>query len=207
MTEYKTDEEKAEELKAWWKENGKYVIIGIVLAIAILFGREYWQKSEANKVNNSSALFYQEQNSPDETTATSYALTLKNDYPKTPYASMVAMDQAKSLAENGDYTKAETELQWVLDNAKDPELLSIAKLRLARVLVAQEQLDQAEALLTNDELPAAYSGLVNDIRGDIYAARAQSDEARQAYERALETSQGNAAELIRLKLDNLGTGA
>jgi len=207
MTEYKTDEEKAEELKAWWKENGKYVIAGVVLAIAILFGREYWQKSEANTISQSSALYYQAQNSSDDTQAASYALTLKSDYASTPYAAIVAMDQAKSLAENGDYAKAATELQWVVDNTQDPELTSIAKLRLARVLVAQEQLDDAEALITNDDLSTAYSGLVNDIRGDIYAARAQHDAARQAYEQALETSQGRASELIRLKLDDLGTGA
>ena len=45
MTDFKTDEEKAEELKAWWKENGTSVMAGIALAVAALFGWEYWKNA------------------------------------------------------------------------------------------------------------------------------------------------------------------
>ncbi len=205
MTDYKTDEEKAEELKAWWKENGKYIIAGVALAIIILFGREYWQKREADRANNSSNLYYQLQNAADETAKTSFALTLKDDYASTPYAALAAMDLAKQYAEAGEYDKATAELRWAVDKAKDSELTDVATLRLARVLVAQNQLDEAEKLL-NRSLPKAYASLQEEIRGDIYVARQQTDKAQQAYERAIETNQAGATDLIRLKLDNLGKG-
>ncbi len=57
MTDYKTDDEKVEELKAWWKENGTSVVAGITLAIVGLFGWQYWKDYKANTAAEASALY------------------------------------------------------------------------------------------------------------------------------------------------------
>ena len=56
MSDYQTDDEKVEELKAWWKENGVSVMVGIGLAVVALFGWEYWKKAQIENAVQASAL-------------------------------------------------------------------------------------------------------------------------------------------------------
>ncbi|MEX2327847.1 MAG: tetratricopeptide repeat protein, partial [Pseudomonadales bacterium] len=37
-----TDEEQIEAIKKWWDENGKSILIGIVLALGGVFGYQAW---------------------------------------------------------------------------------------------------------------------------------------------------------------------
>ena len=38
MDVYKTEEEQVEAIKKWWNENGKSIIVGIVVGITAIFG-------------------------------------------------------------------------------------------------------------------------------------------------------------------------
>ena len=42
MDIYASDEEKGEEIKRWWRENGLSVMLGIAFGIAALVGGRYW---------------------------------------------------------------------------------------------------------------------------------------------------------------------
>ena len=55
--DYKTDDEKVEELKAWWKENGTSVVAGVALAVAGLFGWEYWKDWKEATAAEASTLY------------------------------------------------------------------------------------------------------------------------------------------------------
>ena len=57
--DYATDEERVEELKKWWKENGKSVIFGIVLGLSILFGWRWWGDYQLNQSLQASTLYTQ----------------------------------------------------------------------------------------------------------------------------------------------------
>ena len=41
MEQY-TDDERVEDLKKWWKENGTSIIVGIGLGLIAIFGWQYW---------------------------------------------------------------------------------------------------------------------------------------------------------------------
>ena len=41
MEQY-TDDERVEDLKKWWKENGASIIVGIALGVMAIFGWRYW---------------------------------------------------------------------------------------------------------------------------------------------------------------------
>lgn len=207
MAEYKTDEEKVEELKAWWKENGMAVIAGVGLAIAALFGWEYWQKHQQATAASASALYAKaekavqsgvEQALPD-------IKALQDNYAATPYATLASLKLAQYYAEKGEYEPARTALQWALEHGKDDDLKTVAKLRLARVLLAMQKPQEAWALL-EATYPTAYQGLVEELKGDVYVAQNKPAEARAAYDKALLGVQGGAAEFIRMKRDNLGEG-
>lgn len=205
MTDYKTDEEKAEEIKQWWKENGTSVIAGVALAVAGLFGWEYWKNHQTTTAESASTLYAQAQNESDNTVALQQLTRLRDEYGSTPYAAMAALQAAKLQAEEGRNQEAATALQWVAENSSETEYQEVARLRLARVYVAMEKYDDALAL-TQEDYGTAYESLLEEIKGDIYAAQNKVEDARKAYERAILTDQG-ANELIQMKLDNLGKGA
>ena len=71
MIDYnKTDDEQAEDIKKWWKENGLSVAAGIALAVAALFGWEYWQKYQITQAESASTLYSEAQTATDDTIAT-----------------------------------------------------------------------------------------------------------------------------------------
>lgn len=205
MTDFKTDEEKAEDIKKWWKENGTSVVAGVALAIAGLFSWEYWQTNKIETAEAASAGYLIASREADKTVAQQQFANLQKDYSSTPYASMAALQSAKLYAEEGKDQEAATALQWVIDNSSEAEYQEVARLRLARVHIAMKKYDDALAL-TQQEYGDGFESLLDELRGDIFAAQSKVDDARKAYERAILTD-GGANELIQMKLDNLGKGA
>ena len=204
MTDFKTDEEKAEELKAWWKENGTSVIAGVGLAVAALFGWEYWKEHKITTAESASALYTESRNAEKPEDTARMLQQLRDEYGSTPYGAMAGLQTAKNHAEAGEYQKAADALQWVIDNSNEAEYQDVARLRLARVLVAMGQADKALEL-TKQDYPEAYESLLEEIKGDIFAAQDKKDDARKAYERAILTNSGGSTEFIQMKLDDLGT--
>ncbi|PID34242.1 MAG: hypothetical protein CR976_01325 [Thiotrichales bacterium] len=205
MTDFKTDEEKAEEIKQWWKDNGTSVIAGVGLAIAGLFGWEYWQNNKIQTAEAASKAYLAASREADQSVAQQQFANLQKDYSSTPYASMAALSSAKLYAEEGKNQEAATALQWVIDNSNEAEYQEVARLRLARVYIDMKKYDDALAL-TQQEYGDGFGSLLEELRGDIYTAQNKVGDARKAYERALLTD-GAPNELIRMKLDNLGKGA
>ena len=54
-----TEKELLEEMRAWWNENGRFVITGLVLGIAIIFGWNQWRTSITTSRVEASILFEQ----------------------------------------------------------------------------------------------------------------------------------------------------
>jgi predicted negative regulator of RcsB-dependent stress response len=207
MTDYKTDDEKVEELKAWWKENGTSVIAGIALAVAGLFGWEYWKDWKENTANAASALYSQAAKATEAglDKALPDIQKLQADYASTPYAATASLKAAQQYAEKGEYEQAATALHWVIDNSKEENFKYLANIRLARVLIAMKKPDEALKLL-DQAYPAAYQSLLEEVKGDIYTAQNKLTEARAAYDKAILSNTGGSVDLIKMKRDNLGQG-
>ena len=139
----------------------------------------------------------------DISTARAQATVLQSDYAGSAYASLAAFMMAKLAVEKDDYAKAILELQWVLNNDEQTEMQDIARLRLARVLLAADQSDKALGELSKIT-STAFTGEVEELRGDIYLAQNKPDQARTAYEAARAAQgQGGAGSLLQMKLDSL----
>lgn len=201
MTDLKTDAEKAEEIKAWWKENGKSVVTGVVVAIAGVFGWQQWQAHTKSQAETASSLY----NSTKTTYSAESLDSLKSDHASSPYAVIAALAAAKHFAETGKEAEAIAELQWAADNAKEDNIRYIATIRLTRLLIATAQLDKASALL-NDEFPPTYNPLVEELKGDLAAAKGDKTAAADAYRRAIFQSGSSAPRYLQMKLDSLGNG-
>jgi predicted negative regulator of RcsB-dependent stress response len=201
MTGLKTDEEKAEEIKLWWKDNGSSVLAGVALAIAGTFGWQQWQAYQTSQSEKASYLFSQLING----TTIDVAGTIKqleNDYSATPYAAFASMLKAKNAKDN----KIAIEALQVAANSKQINISRIAKLRLTRALIADGQLDKAASLL-KEKLPSAYTSLVEELKGDLYLAKKEINQARQSYDRAILSAGRDSVEFLKMKRNNLGEGA
>src|SRR5690606_10865388 len=135
---------------------------------------------------------------------------LKTDFDSSIYSRYAALAVAAFHVEQDQLDRAAAELQWVLDNpdlgfmkSVDEELMLTARLRLARVTIAQGDAQAALDLLTAAE-PGSYAGSYAEVQGDALLSLGQRDEARAAYERALVANLSGNPGLLLLKLQDLG---
>ena len=221
MDVYRTEEEQIEALKRWWQENGKSLLIGIVLALVAVYGYKGWEshkKSEGEAASNiyfdlMDAVSIAEQNADEANTATinHLAAQLKADYASSTYAIYAALIAAKQAATKDDLASAEQELQWALDKTKaGSSLYLITQLRLARVIFAQGGEENAKRALALLEGPAsaAHSASYEEAKGDIYVSMGRLEEARSAYKKALAEVENSATQrpLLEIKLNDLAEG-
>lgn len=209
MTEYLTEQEQVELLKKWIKQYGPSILIGIIIALIALFAWRHWQEYRHKILVHASGVYdemltLRAQNNSSATLT--QAEKLRSHYPSTSYGQTAALMLARDAVLKKEYPKAEEQLSWVIDNSKVPEFRQIARIRLARVYLAEQRTDDALQTLDTVE-EKSFAGLVDEVRGDIYAATNDNDSARQAYKRALKELPN--AEVIRpllqMKYDNVGS--
>jgi predicted negative regulator of RcsB-dependent stress response len=205
-----TEEQQIAAIKKWWSDNGTSIIVGVVLGLAGVFGVRAWlgyQDSLSERASTIYTVMMQglEQGNPQ--LVSERADTLITQYGSTPYAALAAMALAKLQLQEGDLDAANSQLQWVLDNGDVDVVRETARLRLARVLIAQERLDEAETLLEQPRSTTAFDNLYTEVAGDIHSARDNAAAASEAYQRALvatpATNQANPGyQLLQLKYEN-----
>jgi len=202
---YQTEEEQVEAIKKWWKENGKSVIAGVVIGVGGVLGWNYWQDYRAGYAARASLGFERMVKAVDEQRAEAalhQADALKSDYGSTPYATLAALAKARVHVEAGDLEAAKTELGWAIQNAPSSDFADVAKIRLARVWLAESAPDQALALLDSTQ-PGAFTAAVEEARGDALRVRGDSTAAKTAYQRALDAGTDNMR-VVEMKLADLG---
>jgi len=186
VDEYLTDDEQAEALKTWWRENWAWVVSGIVLGIGLLSGWSYYQRSTTQKSESAAAALDEFANvqANDKAKADTLFKQLTEDYKSTPYAMQAQLLQAQQAVEANDLPRAEAALRIVMGDSKDPELAQIAKSRLARVLIEEGKSDEALALLDVAKA-GAFAAQFHEVRGDALYAKHDLAGARGEYEAAL----------------------
>lgn len=242
MVDLQTDEEKAEAIKKWWKENGIAVVTGVAIGLAAIFGWRGWMSYQEQRGQQASLAFEELLMTTDQlasmpplaTTATNTDAPPDNDNPKdnpdaarenaanplltiaaeqqarlteefgaTAYAYFGQLALAKAYNDQGQLEPAAQALRAAIGQAPTPLLETLAGLRLARVLLAAG--DQAGASAVIDQYDTAGGSFAADfaaLRGDIAWADGRVEDARAAYNQALEGDPA-AAGLVRLKLQDL----
>lgn len=207
MAELQTEDEQLRELRDWWTQNGKKVTTLAIVGLLAFSGGRFWLNQQATKAEEASMLYegvMAALEAEDYAGVMDKGGVLLSQYSGTPYGDMVALSMAKVKHDQGDMTSAQTYLQWVLDNGKDEAIKEVARLRLGRLLWAQDKNDEALAMIATGD-PGTFSPLIEELRGDIYVAKGQAEQARQAYKLALNSPEymGDRGTL-QMKLDDLG---
>lgn len=202
------EQEQLEELKAWWRKHGTYVIAAVAVFVIGVSGWKGWQVWSARQAAESQALFeraMQAAMANDAKTVKELTGQIMEDYGRSGYAVPAAWLAGKVNFTAGDLKSAQAQYQYALDHAGDRGLESLARLRLAAVLLDQKDIAGALRLLEK-EPDAAFAALFADLRGDALALQGQGEAARAAYRQALDKLDAGSPlkAIVEIKLDSVG---
>ncbi|MDH5572834.1 MAG: tetratricopeptide repeat protein [Gammaproteobacteria bacterium] len=206
----RTEEEQVEAVKEWFKKNGSALIFGLAIGLASIGGYRFWQDYSNSQLQNASLAYgvYENKLMANELTEVfSLGEKLIKEYPDTPYAALAALGMAKVNVENLSLESAEVHLNWVISNCDQAGLVHIARLRLARILAAQEKYDAALAHVNQSQ--SSFDTLYSEVQGDIMLAKGDISRAREFYQVAVDTadSSDRRTQLILLKMNDISANS
>lgn len=199
--------EQGEQVRKWIRENGIAIVVGVLLALVLIFGYRKWQAHTTSHEIQAASQFAVVENAvhADNKQAMSAALgDLQKNYANTPYAAFGSAAVAEYDVGKNELKPAAQNLEWAVAHSKQPSLKSLFTLRLARVLLAQDQAKQA--LKTLDGISAQdYAAIAAELRGDAQLKLGKADAAHSAYEQAMAKlgKDAPARNAVQMKLDNL----
>ena len=208
MQIYETEEEQLEAIKKWWEENGRSVIIGIVLGFGALAGWNIWQENKKTTLLKASGLYQQllTANTDNQNeTLLQLGDQLGNEYSGTPYANFSQLFLAKQKMASNDLAGAKEILQQLLTNSDDSEFNYIVRFRLVRVMAALQETEAALAILAQAPYSKAFESQASELKGDLLLTLGRTDEAREAYQNA--SDKGAKSPLLDMKLGDLALPA
>lgn len=202
------EQEQIDALKAWWRQQGRLVIVAVVAAIAAagaVSGWRYYKDNQAAQASGLYATLEKAVRAKDTKQINEVATRLIDKYGSTAYGSMAALAAAKAAFEAGDLAGAGRRLEWAAEHGRDEDIRAVAQLRLAGVRLDEKKYDEALKLLEAKH-PDSFAGVYADTRGDALLALGKGTEAKAAYKLALEKlpPQSSYRLLVQLKLDGLG---
>ena len=198
------EEQEINQLKDWWKENGKTIIVAFILGIGGMFGWRYWQAHQAEQIAQASAqydaLIYSAQQDEQAKKANIEQFVQANS--KTAYAVFALLDEAKKATEKQDFAAAEANLNQALTQSQDEVLTSIVALRLSAVQFQLGQLDNALTTL-NQVKGESFNARKAILTGDIQVAKGDKVAAKNSFQQAQQSGSQLEQQMAKMKLNNL----
>lgn len=212
--ELRTEEEQVEAIKNWWKENGKSLIVTIVVVLAGYFGWNGYQENQRVQGEAAADVYQQlmskatkplnEQTEADKAELETVAAQLKADYPNSLYAQFASLYLAKFAIEANNFDAASSELAALVESNEASPVTYLAQVRLARVWIQQNKLDDALALVATTP-EESFTAQYEETKGDILFAKGELAAARTAYQtaRTAAVALGINTQVLQRKIDDL----
>jgi predicted negative regulator of RcsB-dependent stress response len=206
VDDYLSEKEQIERVRQWLSENGRSIATGLLLGLAAVAFLWWWRPYRDHQLAEASSVYAQLVEAADageRDQAVELAKQL-DGYWRTPYSMQGALVLARMYMDADEPQPAAEQLEKVVNGARDDEFVQIARLRLARVRLYQQQADKALEIL-GTENPGKFAPLYHEARGDILYALKRNDEARAEYEQALATLDPGIADrtLLEMKLNDV----
>lgn len=212
MSETVLDDGFIRSLKNFWDRFGN-ILLTVVLICAIIFaGWRFWNNYQQKKVMEASISYqvllsdYQVPTVQKEGVIAKGNAIMTN-YPETIYANFSALLLASVYVSENNLDAARTSLEWVLSHTDNPVIQTIAKERLARIMIAQKEYQQAIDLLNKVAMNKSFDVSVNVVLGNAYMGLGNTSAAKKAWTEALTGLTSKEDEvmknLITMKINNL----
>lgn len=214
MQDYRTEEERIDSLKKWLQERSKTIIAVIAMGSLSIFGWFEWQDRQRSDSSQAADLYKQlmtefsvAKESEQAQDFEKIANQLMQDYQSTPYSMFASLLMASEAANKGEIDEAINYLQSQLEKADSDVFMHLIRLRVARLMLAQGDLDKALNLVDQGNVDAQhFSSLYFELRGDILLQQGDAESSKAAYKKALLVKDTGAdwKSIVQIKLDDLG---
>lgn len=173
------EHEQSERVRSWLRQNGVGIFGGVILALAVISGWQWWQKQQVGKLVEANSRYEavsRSLQSKDLDEAAKEVAALEGG--KTGiYAELAALELAKAQVEAGKHEDAIKTLRAL---KVEGEFKTLIDQRIARLLIEAGKPDEALSLLGNAEDSASL-----EIRGDALVAQDKREQARDLYTQSL----------------------
>ena len=182
--EFETEEQQVEAIKKWFAEYGLTIVAGLVLGLGGIFGFRYYEgQKEYRLVQTSDA--YESiisilREKKDNEKFIAEAATFNREHGDSIYNNLLSFQLAKLAVDANDLGSAAQHLRDVLNNPHHGTVEHIARIRLVRILLVQEQADEALTLIAQ-AVGDAYQSSYEMLRGDIWLSKGDKARAQKAY--------------------------
>jgi predicted negative regulator of RcsB-dependent stress response len=205
-----SEKEQIEKMRTWWSDYGLYVIGGVVLGAAILFGINYYQTQKV-ETEIAASVHYDEVAehvvNGDLDAAEASAAKLDSEFGNSTYAAQSKLAMSRLYMDRNRDEDAAQALRELLETSGFENLKHIARVRLAKILLYQGKPEDVLSLLEGQG-NAAFAARYAEELGDAYVALGRYEEARASYQAALGEAQPTVDQgLIQLKLMDLPAAA
>lgn len=206
--EDQTDKEQLDTMRDWWKENGNYVIGGVLAAVIMIFGWNRWQTDLAETEIAASTLYEDVLYAADLgllDNAIKPAEELIENHGSSPYAAQARLAMARMYMDSSRDQDAVAMLQGLIDAAPESEVALLGRLRLAKVLLYQGKAEEALGLVS-DQPESGFAARYSELMGDAYVSMGEFDKAEVAYTAALNDNPAAPtvdSSFVQLKINDL----
>lgn len=210
MEDYLSEKEQWEWVKEQVRLNAPAVMLAVVLAVVLVFGWRWWQSHlDAGRLEAAGKYMQMIQSLErgDRTQALVLLGELERGYGASPYTDQARLLAARLYVDGAELDKAAAELAAVAERSKDRDLGQVARLRLARVQIAQGKPDSALATLGEAGTAGAFAARYHEVRGDAYYAKGDKGAALGEYHSAQAADPETDAALLGLKVADLASAA
>ena len=178
-----SDDERLEQIKEWWKEYRWTIIGGTALGIGAIGGWTGWTEYTRIQQESASAL-YQDVSvavvQSDYGAAINAAEQLLDDYGSTGYAGKALLLLARASYEHGETAETRRYLQQAMNEATEEATVHVARIRLAKLMIAEREYQEAISLLDVAD-QQGFDSYYLELKGDAYRALGQDKQAHEAY--------------------------
>lgn len=193
-------------MRSWWSEYGYYVVGGVVLGAAILFGLNRYQTAEITAQEQASVLYdslTQKVADGDLDGAEVDAAELASAYGNSSYAAQSKLAMARLYMDKNRDLDASEALQGLMAMDGVENFKEIGRVRLAKILLYQDKAEEVLTLLDGQD-NVAFAARYAEVRGDAYVALGRFADARTSYEAALQEQVPTVDQgLVQLKMLDL----
>ncbi|MFT5652930.1 MAG: putative negative regulator of RcsB-dependent stress response, partial [Psychromonas sp.] len=187
------------------KENGNTLMIAAVIGLAGLWGWRFYNESvitgqeEASQAYSEMLVNFESQGG--EVGLDNIRVFIA-DNQNNNYGVLASLLLAKEAVQQKDFALAKTQFLQLQSQNEYAPLNAIINLRLARVEGQLGEYEQALNTLTLITEPS-FLAKANQVKGSIYLKMGDTEKARNAFQNAVNASEGNIGPIVQLQFDDL----
>ena len=208
MDEFLSEKEQIQYIRDWWRDNRMYIFIFGFVVIGSVAGTNTWKASVLNEQIAASSLYESLAVEISENNLESGELIAEEIYSE--YSESIYADQARLamayfyMSQSRDEDAAD-ELRELIESSENNEMILIANMRLAKILLYQSKYQEVLDLLEGN-LGHAFETKYSELIGDAYLGLEDYENAEFAYMNALKDTgspQVIDAALLQMKINDL----